>query len=249
MLEHSSRKVAMGSSIPSSPRSDVLAWCQAHVDVFTTNAAAIGITPAQATAFKTLVNTFAAKEAAKEAARIAAETATQASNDAYTPMRRQMTQIVAAVRAFAIDTNNPRVLELAQVPPRAEPSSIGPPGKPTNMTVELVPGTGAVQIRWRSVNPQGASGTSYIVRRKLPTEQAFSFLGVTGERRFVDNSFVAGPDTVQYTVQGQRADSAGAESDIFVVRFGREGPRIVSIMDVTVGHDSLNATSGGRKAA
>jgi hypothetical protein len=74
----------MGASIPSSPRSDVLAWCQAHVDVFTTNAAAIGITPAQATAFKALVNTFAAKEIAKEAARIAAETATQAST---TPTR------------------------------------------------------------------------------------------------------------------------------------------------------------------
>jgi hypothetical protein len=238
----------MGSTVPSSPRTDVLAWCLAHIDVFTANAAAIGITPAQATNFKNLVNTFAAKEAAKEAARIAAETATQASNDAYTPMRRQMSQIIATVRAFAIDTNNPRVLELAQVPPRAEPSTIGPPGKPTNMTVELVPGTGAVQIRWRSVNPQGAAGTSYIIRRKLPTEQNFSFLGVTGERRFVDQSFVAGPDTVQYTVQGQRADSAGPESDIFLVRFGREGPRIVSIMDVTLGHESLNTTSG-RKVA
>jgi hypothetical protein len=239
----------MGSTVPTSPRTDVLAWCLAHVDVFTTNAAAIGITPAQATNFKNLVNTFAAKEAAKEAARIAAETATQASSDAYTPMRRQMSQIIATVRAFAIDTNNPRVLELAQVPPRAEPSTIGPPGKPTNMTVELVPGSGAVQLRWRSVNPAGASGTSYIIRRKLPTEQNFTFLGVTGERRFVDNNFVAGPDTVQYTVQGQRADSAGPESDIFLVRFGREGPRIVSLMDLTIGHDSQSSVNGGRKVA
>jgi hypothetical protein len=56
----------------------------------------------------------------------------------------------------------------------------------------------------------------------------------------VDNTFIAGPDSVQYTVQGQRADAAGPESQIFTVRFGRNGPG-VTIQSAT--------TSGAKLAA
>ena len=39
------------STFPESPRAAFLEWCQAHTGVFTTNATAIGLTTAQATAF------------------------------------------------------------------------------------------------------------------------------------------------------------------------------------------------------
>ena len=41
-----------------------------------------------------------------------------------------------------------------------------------------------------------------------------------GESR-VDDTLIAGPDSVQYTVQGQRADSSGPVSEIFTVNFGQ----------------------------
>jgi hypothetical protein len=59
------------------------------------------------------------------------------------------------------------------------------------------------------------------VRRKLPSESVFMFVGVTGEKRFVDSTLFAGPDSVQHTVQGQRADAAGPVSEVFTVNFGR----------------------------
>ena len=37
----------------------------------------------------------------------------------------------------------------------------------------------------------------------------------------VDDTLIAGPDSVQNTVQGQRADSSGPVSEIFTVNFGQ----------------------------
>jgi len=39
------------ATYPTSPRADFIQWCQAHSQVFIDNAAAIGLDPAQATAF------------------------------------------------------------------------------------------------------------------------------------------------------------------------------------------------------
>ena len=82
-------------------------------------------------------------------------------------------------------------------------------------------GGAALTLRWKASNPAGTSGTSYIIRRKLPSETQFQFIGVSGKKEFVDDTLIAGPDSVQYTVQGQRADSSGPLSPIFVVNFGR----------------------------
>ena len=53
---------------------------------------------------------------------------------------------------------------------------------------------------------------------------------MSGKKSFVDDTLVAGPDSVQYTVQGQRANLSGPVSPIFVVNFGElpEGGRMVA---------------------
>lgn len=227
-------------SIPTSPKTAVLAWCNAHIDIFRTEAANIGLTADQALDFATATEAYATAAAAAEKARQEAEAATEAANDAYRLMRREMTTAIADVRQFAQRQTNPgAVYALAEVPPRQDPSTAPPPGQPTNLQASIVTATGAIELRWRSNNPVGTSGTSYIITRKLPTESDFRFVGVTGERRFVDNTFIAGPDSVQYQVQGQRADSASPVSEIFTLRFGRTGPgRAVTIESVHSGEGS-----------
>lgn len=212
-------------SVPVSPRADVLAWCQAHIDIFSTSAVAIGLSASQAAEFGVLTGNYASAEGEVEKARIALRLAVDNANNAYTLMRRSMTQAVSDIRYFALQQSDPQAIyNLAQVPPRANPSQLPPPGRPNDFSVELIDATGALQLRWKCVNPRGTSGTSYIVRRKLPGETSFSFIGVTGERRFVDNTFTAGPDSVEYTVQAQRADRAGIESSVFQINFGLQGP-------------------------
>ena len=44
---------------------------------------------------------------------------------------------------------------------------------------------------------------------------------MTGRKEFVDDTLFAGPDSVQYTVQAQRADSSGPISEGLLVSFGR----------------------------
>lgn len=78
-------------------------------------------------------------------------------------------------------------------------------------------------LRWRAANSPETAGTSYIIRRKAAGEGRFTFVGVTGRKTFTDNTFTPGPNSVQYTVQGQRADAAGLISDVFTVSFGRTG--------------------------
>ena len=127
-----------------------------------------------------------------------------------------------SIRAFAEQQANPNaVYNLAQIPPSSEPTTAPPPAQPTDLTVTLEASSGDLMLSWKASNPTGTSGTSYIIRRKLPGESAFSFIGVSGKKKFVDTTLVAGPDSVQYTVQGQRADSTGPVSPVFMVTFGQ----------------------------
>jgi hypothetical protein len=67
-----------------------LRWAESHVEVSSANAAAIGLTAAQAQAFKTQVGTLRTRTTRQRAARDAAKAATQAAGDAdsATPTRR-----------------------------------------------------------------------------------------------------------------------------------------------------------------
>lgn len=222
-------------SIPTSPRSAVQAYCTAHILPFTSSPAQIGLTTAQATEFATLTTGYVQAAAEAEAARVAAATATENATVAYNAMRRSFNGCVTDIRDFAEQQADPQeVYNLAQIPARSTPSSLPAPGQPRDLSVSIIAASGEIELAWKSNNPTGSTGTAYIVRRRLPTEQNFIFIGVTGERKFIDNSFIAGPDSVEYTVQAQRGGLASPLSEIFLVRFGRSGPgRSMSVESVT----------------
>jgi hypothetical protein len=126
---------------------------------------------------------------------------------------------------------------------------VPPPAQPGGLAATLDAATGHISLRWKASNPANARGTTYIIRRKLPGETQFAFIGVAGKKRFVDETLMLGagvrdPVTqlasraggilapgnlapgmlapaVQYTVQGQRANLSGPVSPIFTVNFGK----------------------------
>jgi hypothetical protein len=212
------------STYPESPRAAFLAWCEAHAPVFIANAAQIGLSTAQAAGFNVTTGALAAALLAQEQAKQAYRAATADANAAFATLRGSAGETVRLIRAFAESQPKPsNVYMLAEIPPPAAPSPVPPPGQPTNLVVGLTPASGDLTLRWKCTNPPGAAGTSYIVRRRLPGETEFAFLGVTGRKEFIDDSLIAGPDSVQYTVQGQRSDSSGPLSEIFTVNFGQLG--------------------------
>jgi hypothetical protein len=199
-------------------------WAQAHAPVWAANAANIGLTPAQAAAYSGAVAAYEAAALAQEQARQAARAATDSAAAAFNELRSLTGDRVRNIRAFAQDQEKPlTVYMLAQIPPPAAPTPVPPPAKPADLAALLDASTGELTITWKAANPRGASGTSYIVKRKLPGEAQFAFVGVSGSKRFTDETLFAGPDSVQYTVQGQRADASGPVSDVFTVNFGRGG--------------------------
>lgn len=215
---------------PNSPRSAFMAWCDAHTQVFTDHAATIGLSAAQALAFKNATEKAAGNLSKAESARIAAETAVRDAADAVAALRATAGNTVRIIRAFAETSTDPNgVYSRAQFAPPAPPSPVGPPGQPTDLRVELEAATGILTLRWKCANP--AAGTSYIVQRRLPDETNFSFLGVTGSKKFIDTALLAGPDMVQYIVQGQRSGQSGPTSEVFTINFGQSpgGRRIASV--------------------
>jgi hypothetical protein len=206
---------------PTAPRSAFLNWCRDHTEIFVGSAAQIGLSSQQALQFRADVDAAIEADLTQSQARQSALTATQIANDKYSQLRARTRATVGLIKAFAEATNNTNVYNIAEIPPPADPSAVPPPGQPTNMKVAIEPGSGALTISWKAINPPNASGTSYIVRRKLPTQTSFEFIGVTGTKKFTDSTLSAGPDSVQYTIQGQRSDSAGPTSDILIINFGR----------------------------
>ncbi len=211
----------MSATYPISPRADFLTWCEIHAPVFLDSAVEIGLTPAQATAFNTAAAAFGSALNDQATIQQAAKMSTEAANVAYQTMLSTAGNTVKLIRAFAENSADPNaVYQTAQIPAPQPAKPAPPPAQPTNLTVELMPQTGALVLRWKASNPAGTSGTSYIIRRRLPGESAWTFVGVPAKKEFVDETFVAGPDSVQYTVQGTRSGVLGTMSQVFLVSFG-----------------------------
>ncbi|MFM9995574.1 MAG: fibronectin type III domain-containing protein [Phycisphaerales bacterium] len=212
------------ATYPVTPRSEFLQWCQAHAPVWAVNAMEIGLTAPQTTAYTAAVTGAAAALLAQNQAQEAAKAATLGAATAFENLRDLTSTNVAAIRTYAEAQADPNtVYQTAMIPAPATPTPVAPPAKPSDLTVTLNTSSGAPTLRWKASNPAGSSGTSYIVRRRLPGEGAFTFIGVSGKKEIVDATMPAGPDWVEYTVQGQRSDSSGPLSEIFTVKFGVGG--------------------------
>lgn len=205
------------TSYPLYPRSAFLSWTRSHAPIFTARAADIGLTVDRAAEFAAAVDEAQALIEAQEAALNAYRTATTAMEAGLARLREVTGGTVRTIRAFAESAPDPQeVFSAALIQPQARPSPAAPPAQPSSLGVVLRTVDGAMQLRWKARNPKGTQGTSYIVQRKLPGESGFTFLGVTGAKRFTDASLPAGASSVQYTVQGQRGDTAGAAASITV---------------------------------
>jgi hypothetical protein len=108
--------------------------------------------------------------------------------------------------------------------------AVGEPGKPYNLHWTLT-SLGSLDLQWKCKQPRGASGTTYKVSRRINGESTFTFLGITGRRRFSDITVAAGTASVTYQLQAIRSTKVGEVAD-FNVNFG-----------VNAGHAALLAAT------
>jgi len=200
---------------------DLVVFVEDHLAVWTTPAN-IGLTPAQITALTTQLSTTSGAISARSAAVNAAKASTLEQNTQGATLRALAADAVRSIKTYAEAQAKPDLVYAeAQIPAPAAPSPAGPPGQPTNLSVTVDPTSGALTLKWKC-NNNGLSGVSYLIRRRAQGEASWSQIAITGggEKTFVDASFQAGPDSVEYTVQGVRSGETGPLSSIFTVHFG-----------------------------
>ena len=204
-------------------RAEFLTWAEAHVEVFTSQAANIGLTAAQATAFKNQVGTLRGRTTAQEAARLAAKAATEAAVDSDSGTRELTSDLVRSIRAFATNNNNPNVYVLAQIPAPSTGQPVPPPGQPTDFKVELN-SDGSITLKWKAKHPEGSDRVVYFVQRKLISEDSFRLIGGSGEKSYQDDTLPVGIDGATYIITAQRGNVQGQPSRQLTVTFGSGGP-------------------------
>jgi len=212
---------------------DFLQWCAAHQDTWTVEATNIGLTAAMVTAWKTKVDAAETAVINASAMRDAAKSATMTANDAVSAARSSTAELIRKIKDFAL-AGHPTAYALANIPAPADPSTIPPPGQPTNVGCDLDP-NGQLTLRWKCVNPAGAQGTFYTVRRRLGDTGPFVILGGSGVKRFTDAAIPAGTARVTYLINGQRGNASGPASSEFTVNFGVSAGGGMSITSVSEG--------------
>jgi hypothetical protein len=195
------------SVVPTKPI-DRIQFYEDHSAPFTTNATAIGVTTTEVTDLDTKTDAARAAYTAQQVAQQAAKNATVALHNAVDAMSTAGAALLKKIRAKAEQTANPNVYTLAEIPPPPTPSPVGAPGEPTNFAV-LLQNNGALTLTWKCANPAGASGTTYQVWRRLAATGDLAFIGVTGEKKFVDATIPAGTTQATYQIQAFRSTIAG----------------------------------------
>ena len=205
-------------------------WFENHNAAWSSNAVAIGTSAAAVASLTT--KTTAARSAfnAQQLAFENAKAATQTFKDAVRAMTDAGSDIIKQVKAKAATDGN-TVYTLALIPVPATPTPLPPPGTPSDFRVELNP-DGSLKLRWKCVNPPGSSGTIYQVSRRTGSAGAFSVVGATGAKNFLDPTVPAGTPAVTYQVQAVRSTSNGVAAQ-FTVNFGVGGTGEMTAMVVT----------------
>jgi hypothetical protein len=206
-----------------------IAFFNAKIDPWTTNAVAIGTTTTAVTDLTTKLATASDKYDAQVAALEIAKAATAAADEAIAALVQAGNDIIKQVRIKAT-TAGPSVYELAQIPAPATPTAVTTLGTPTDFTVELQT-TGALKIKWKCASPRATGMVYQVYRRTTPTAE-FEYLGGSGAKEFVDSTIPAGSSQVTYQIQAVRSTAVG-EFAQFNVNFGVSGGTTTATVEET----------------
>lgn len=221
--------------MPIVPANDVAAleFFESHGPQWQSNAAGLGIPGPLAASIKAdAVTTRGLYQAAIDA-RNASKAATLAWQSSLSNLRIEGSAGIAAIKATADNNANPNsIYELAQIPPPATPAPLPAPGQPFAFTVGVL-ASGALSLKWKMTGTQGGN-LFYQVKRRLVGESAYTILGGSGNKTFIDETLPAGTDSVQYIVTAFRGQTAGLDSIPVPVQFGvgGEGASLAGVSNV-----------------
>ncbi len=208
----------MGKSFFTGTDAELYAGSNLFLDKITLAPTDYGLVAGDATSYGLVNSIFAAAWLVANDPQTRTKGTIKAKDDAAVPLRAAASMLAKRIDGFASVTNEQRIDLGLSV--RKTPEPMPAPGTCSNFKVELL-GDGSIQQTWKANNPAAMSGVTYQVWRRLGSEGEFSFLGATGEKKFIDSTIPVGTAQAQYQIRGIRPTSAGAWAQ-FNVNFTTE---------------------------
>jgi hypothetical protein len=192
-----------------------------HVAKWAQDPLAIGTSAELVAELQAMTDEAAAALAAQHAAQQAARAATLRLRTAIDRMASLGSSVMLQIRGHA--GRSASVYALASIPVPAKKSPIAPPGTPHSFKADLWQ-DGSLALRWKCRNPRGTAGTMYHVYRRIGPSGELRYLGVSGAKRFVDETIPPGSPSVEYQVRAVRGKTVGQWAS-FCTSFGTMGRR------------------------
>jgi len=198
---------------------EALVWLESIIAQWNLNFPAIGLTSGQVLSMQTDITAARNDFISVETVRIDSKTKTQEWYDSAAVMRSRASTYITAIKGTAQTSDDPTlVLSLAGLTPADPKTPALPPNQPAIQSTRLE-ADGSVTINFAATGP---SGTAWQVSRQLPTETAFTFIGIadTRAKSYTDVTVPGGVSNAIYRVQGVRGSLIGPNSLPVTVQFG-----------------------------
>ncbi len=190
-------------------------WYRTRLAKWAENFAEIGVSEEEVALLEEKIAAADAKLKQQRMAQSVARSATLSLHQAMDELSVLGASMIGKIRATA-SMEGRGVYPKALMPPPADPSPIGAPGKPERFKTNLR-SDGSLELKWRCKNPKGSEGTIYRIERKIGYEGvAFEQVGLVGKKRFVDELLPAGASVVIYRVTALRSTRMGATAEEIV---------------------------------
>lgn len=203
--------------MPVLPKSnnEIIQFFEQRSAAWTLNAAAIGLTPAEMTAFTPLITSSRTAFTNSETARQASKNATVTLDANMLSLVNQGSALIAKIKAFAEATNNANVYVLSSVPPPADPTPAPDPTPPSQVSASIN-NDGNVVVRWKATK---VNGDFFSVHRMVPGG-SWTSIGSVNAKTFTDNQVPVGAAWVQYQVRSHRGTLVSEGSEPIVLLLG-----------------------------
>ncbi len=210
----------MGENMPSKDN-PALVWLEAHIEQWTEDPAAIGLTGAHASELGSRIT--AARQARIDSDELhnQATVATAAYHDRAAAMKGYASGLITTIKAFAATGSDPSGVNRGAGITAPAPRSPAPaPEAPVVMHATLV-GDGSITIHFKG---RGPTGTVWNISRKLAGETVYTTVGTAdvATKSFTDRTLPAATSSATYRVQGVRGSLSGSPSFPMVVGLGRD---------------------------
>lgn len=204
--------------MPILPRTDLgkLEFFEAHLPVWGTAPATIGLTAGQVTSLSTATTAARTAFNAAIASHEASKASTVNQHNKIDAMNAIGTDLLKIIKAYAAVQNDPNVYVLAQIPPPGEPTPAPPPSAPTDLAA-VMNTNGSIELRWKG---SLAQRQFYSVWRQNEVGGVYDQIGSVASKVFLDATCPRGVSQVSYEVRGHRDSQVSVPCTALVIYFG-----------------------------